>query len=146
MMGGPTFSEHYIPYLLNRADHVLSARLHQDLNRRGIQTSDWRVLAILLDQGRCTVGELTSHVRLPQPTITHTIARLEKRQHVSRSLGTQDRRKRFVELTAEGASLATELVAIAESYENEALNRFDDADDLRAALHRLITGLEASAE
>ncbi len=145
-MGTYRISQHYLPYLLNRADHALSSPLYTALTERGVALSDWRILAILLDEGRCTVGQLAAHVRLPQPTITHSIARLEARGEVSRVSGTEDRRNRFVELTPTGTKVAVDLVDLAERLETETLSRLDDPDGLRteleSVLNRLIIGLE----
>ncbi len=147
-MASGRLSEHYLAYLLNRADHALSSPLHASLAARGVQVSDWRVLAILNDYGRCTVGELAGHVRLPQPTITHAIARLEKKGQVVRVSGVEDRRQRFVTLTPEGQAAAREVVALAEQHERQALANFADPDGMKAELEsvlsRLIEGLEAT--
>lgn len=145
-MASARISEHYLAYLLNRADHALSDPLHAELAARGVQVSDWRVLAILSEHGRCSVGELAEHVRLPQPTITHAISRLERRGRVTRASGVEDRRQRFVALTDEGRDEAEELIALAEAMEVEALSRFADPKGLRRdladVLVRLIEGLE----
>lgn len=146
MHGERRIIEVYIPYLLNRADQAMSRRFHDELAGRGIQTSDWRVLATLKDEGALSVGELSDRIRVPQPTITHAIKRLEDRGQVERYDGIADRRQRFADLTYEGHRVVSELMDLALAYELQALSAFDDPDavrlELRSVLTRLIEGLD----
>lgn len=118
------FLADYLPYLLQHADQRLSARFHRSLQRRGLQTSEWRVLAVLFDDGPRSIGALTTRSLLPQPTTTHAVARLESRGDVRRFAGAADGRQRIVDLTDAGRRLAAELTESA---------RFDLAATLEAA-------------
>jgi DNA-binding MarR family transcriptional regulator len=111
---GDRFLDGYVPYLLQRADQLLSARFYRSLRRRGVQPSEWRVLAVLLDEGPLTIGALTDRSLLPQPTTTHAVTRLEARGDVRRSVSTIDGRQRIVALTTRGRRRASELVAAAQ--------------------------------
>jgi MarR family transcriptional regulator, organic hydroperoxide resistance regulator len=109
------FLDGYVPYLLQRADQLLSARFYRSLQRRGVQPSEWRVLAVLLDQGPQSIGALTDRSLLPQPTTTHAVTRLEARGDVRRSTTTVDRRRRIVALTSRGRRRATALIDSAQA-------------------------------
>jgi DNA-binding MarR family transcriptional regulator len=107
------FLDDYLPYLLQRADQLLSARLHERLAEQRLQTSEWRVLAVLADDGPLPVGTLTRRCLLPQPTTTHAVSRLEERQLVRRRSTADDGRRRIVELTATGKRTAKRLLTAA---------------------------------
>jgi DNA-binding MarR family transcriptional regulator len=107
------FLDGYLPYLLQRADQLLSARFHDRLAEQRLQTSEWRVLAVLADGGPQPVGALTRHSLLPQPTTTHAVGRLEERGFVRRRLDRDDGRVRIVELTAAGRRIALRLMKAA---------------------------------
>ena len=83
---GP-FLSRYLPYLLQRADQLMSRRFHADLQAAGIGVSEWRVLAVLLDDGELPLSVLAGATMLPQPTTTHAVARLEVAGHVARRTG-----------------------------------------------------------
>lgn len=138
------FLDGYLPYLLHRADSLLSADLHRELADRELQVSEWRVLTMLRDRGALPVGTLADQTTLPQPTVTHAVARLERRGLVVRSSGRTDRRQRFVSTTAAGAALAAELVERASALEGVALAGLAESErvQLAAVLRALIDRLE----
>lgn len=103
----------YLPYLLQRADQLVSRQFHQELQNEGIAISEWRVLAVLHEVGEASISTLAELTMLPQPTVTHAVARLEADTHVLRRAGTTDRRQRFVVATPAGTALAERLMATA---------------------------------
>lgn len=109
----PGFLDSYLPYLLQRADQLLSERFHDRLAEQRLHTTEWRVLAVLVDDGPQTVGALTRRSLLPQPTTTHAVGRLEARGFVRRRLDRDDGRVRIVALTVTGRRVAHRLVAAA---------------------------------
>ena len=111
----------YLPYLLRQADQALSAAFYGVLSASGIERSEWRVISVLEESGSLSMRDLTKTALSPQPTVTHAVARLEKRGLVKRSQGTEDRRKRFVSVTPAGHALAIDLMKTAASLEAETL-------------------------
>lgn len=135
---GNPFLVSYLPYLLREADQAISARFYDTLTREGIPRSDWRVLAVLHQFGELSVRELTDRSLSPQPTVTHSVRRLEGRGLVQRQQGTEDKRQRFVSNTEAGDALTAALIAEAQQLEAKALSLVDPAD-----LEQLATGLQA---
>lgn len=135
----------YLPYLLHRADTAISRAFHRSLSKQGIEVSEWRVLASLLGLGRSTMGELAQHTDLPQPTTSHTVARLVARGHVVREDGKTDRRFRFVALTSAGRVEAERLMSEALSHERAALGRLPPERwaELRKLLLSVVDAVEA---
>ncbi|MEO1062938.1 MAG: MarR family winged helix-turn-helix transcriptional regulator [Actinomycetota bacterium] len=136
--GDAPFLDHYLPYLLHRADVLLSQRFHDDLLAGGVQMSEWRVLAVLDARGERTISSLTDDTMLPQPTVTHAVARLEERGDVERRRGRDDRRQRIVGLTEGGAAKVSALIAQARARERTALGEAGrTGDELRRLLRDL---------
>ncbi len=138
------FLEGYLPYVLRKADQTLSAPFYSSLVQHGVSRSEWRVLAVLAELGQLSVVELAEAALSPQPTVTHAVARLEKRSLVTRAVGETDRRQRFVAITESGAALTEVLVAEARQLSERALDGVGDLATLVGQLERLIGRVEAN--
>lgn len=141
------FLDGYLPYLLQKADHHLSRRLHARLQSVGVQVSEWRVLAVLADHGSLSVQEVADVALLPQPTASHTCRRLEDSDLISRVESDEDRRRRILTLTDDGRELVAGLIEdarAAEASQYELIS--DDPADLVQRLTSLIRDLEAAHE
>ena len=125
---------------------LLSLRFLVELLAGGVQMSEWRVLAVLDASGDRTITALTDDTMLPQPTVTHAVARLEERGDVERRQGTTDRRQRNVALTADGAAKVAGHIAQARAHERAALAEAGrTGDELRRILREVI-GVLGSGE
>ncbi len=140
------FLDGYLPYLLRRADQVLSAPFYAVLTHYGVARSDWRVLAVLEELGELTVLDLAAAALSPQPTVTHSLRRLEKQGLVTRTAGMIDKRQRFVATTAAGSKLTRTLMAEAKALEVEALSSAGDLSNLREQLVSLTAAIEHYAQ
>jgi len=132
-----SFLDNYLPYLLRRADQTLSAPFYAVLTKHEVARSEWRVLAVLEEFGELSVVELAEASLSPQPTVTHAVRRLEGRRLVTRTQGTEDRRQRFVSITATGIRLTKALALKAKALEADALADAGDLSALVAQLERL---------
>lgn len=129
-----TFLNSYLPYVLRQADQTLSAPFYGVLTEHGVARSEWRVLAVLHEHGELCVADLVTEALSPQPTVTHAVRRLEQRKLIRRTLGTEDKRQRFVSMTPSGSRLTTMLIKEAKQLESDALA---DAGDLSALVRQL---------
>lgn len=143
MTSDPSFLSTYLPYLLRQADQALSAPFYSVLTRYGIARSEWRVLAVLNEFDELCVADLAAEALSPQPTVTHALRRLEKRNLVARTPGKHDKRQSFTSITASGAALTTTLLGEARQLEAEALAEAGDLSELRRQLHQLTAVLES---
>jgi MarR family transcriptional regulator, organic hydroperoxide resistance regulator len=141
----PSFLNSYVPYLLERASQLLSERFHAELAEEGIEVSDWRILAVLLEASPLPVNDLSDRTMLPQPTTSHALTRLEARKCVARRAGAEDKRVRLVELTPTGRQLAKKLEQRADRLERKALATVDPAlaSRVEADLRLYIAALES---
>ncbi|MDG1410592.1 MAG: MarR family transcriptional regulator, partial [Acidimicrobiales bacterium] len=136
-----SFLANYLPYLLRQADQTLSAPFYAVLTKHEVARSEWRVLAVLEEFEELSVIELADASLSPQPTVTHAVRRLEGRGLVTRTQGTEDRRQRFVSITAAGIELARLLAREAKMLEADALANAGDLSALVAQLEILTTSV-----
>lgn len=146
MAASPQFLDSYLPYLLRKADQTLSAPFYAALSQHGVSRSEWRVLAVLAEVGELSIVELATEALSPQPTVTHAVARLEKRGLVTRSVGAADRRTRVVSVTVAGAELTKTLVAEAQELSASALADSGDLSTLIGELTRLTDLVESNLQ
>jgi DNA-binding MarR family transcriptional regulator len=135
------FFDEYLPYLLQRADQIVSREFHRELAGKGIEVSEWRVLAVLHEVGPTSITDVAIRTMLPQPTASHAVRRLVERGDVTSTQSDGDRRQRVVTLTRSGRALARRLVTSARRHEAAALGDAD-ATRLRTALRTLVSDIE----
>ncbi len=136
------FLDHYLPYVLRRADQTLSAPFYEVLTKHGVARSEWRLLAVLFDLGEMSVVDLAATSLSPQPTVTHALRRLEEKHLVTRTPGAADKRQRIVAITTSGAALTQTLITEAKRLERDALANAGDISGLVAELHALTARIE----
>ncbi len=138
------FLDHYLPFLLVRADSLLSQGLMDDLAADERSVAEWRLLATLADRDEATIGELAELTLLPQPTVSRWVDRLERRGLLQRTDGDRDKRRTHVRITADGTHHAAAMEVLANQRLREATASVarDDIVQLERLLRRLITQLE----
>ncbi|WP_049567847.1 MarR family winged helix-turn-helix transcriptional regulator [Nonomuraea sp. SBT364] len=100
---------------LFRLTGTLDQRLRPPFSAAGLGNGDFDVLAALRRSGEpyaLSAGELSRTVLVTTGAITKRVDRLEARGLVSRSVAEDDSRGRLITLTAEGAGLTDELMAV----------------------------------
>ncbi len=137
------FLHGYLPYLLRQADQTLSAPFYSFLTRYGVARSEWRVLAVLHELGELSVVDLATAALSPQPTVTHAVRRLEKRNLLTRTPGQHDRRQRFIALTPSGQELTDTLMQEAKTLESDLLAEAGDLAELAKLLRSLTAAVDA---
>lgn len=137
MPGRSTFLDGYLPYVLRQADQALSAPFYAVLADAGVARSEWRVMAVLHELGPLRVLDLAEAALSPQPTVTHALRRLEKRELAVRTPGVHDRRHRVVSLTPAGSELTQSLISTATTMQAQALADTDALTELAAQLRAL---------
>ena len=141
-MASDPLLDNYLPYLLQKADHLLSKRFHSSLQEAGVQVSEWRVLAVLADHGSLSVQQVADIALLFQPTASHACRRLENDGLLNRVENSDDRRRKMLSLTDDGQELVDGLTEQARAFESEALARLSvDSADLAAKVRALIAEL-----
>ncbi len=139
------FLRSYLPFLLVRADVLLSKRMLSELERFDCSVPEWRILSTLYDSDRLVIGTLAELVLLPQPTVSRWVTRLVAQGLVKRSNAT-DRRQTVVELTADGATRAERLISTAVGHLRSLTDNMapHDLARLEQILRSIISSLETT--
>lgn len=99
-------------------DAVFTAQVGTPL---GLRRVEYSLLMLIRENPACTSGRLARALGVTAPNITMWIAKLEQRGWVRRGTSATDRRANHLQLTDEGAALASEATARLLQGEAEAL-------------------------
>lgn len=138
------FLDHYLPFLMVRADELISRQFHEEVRTIGFTVPEWRLLATLYEGDGLPLGVLAELAVLPQPTASRWVDKLEAQGLVGRT-GGEDRRRTIVHITSEGRRHAVTLVAAARKHQRRVVAALEPAQvaELTTLLRALIDSLEA---
>lgn len=129
-----------ISFLIHRVNAHLLRLMNPKLKAWGIDLTEARLLAVLLELGPLTAGDLVRVMALPQSTVSHQVKRLEKRGYLARTPDVKDSRIVIASLTEAGRAIAVQadensravftLVA-------EAIGDEEEMEIVRAAMKRI---------
>jgi len=108
----------YLPYRLSVAANAVSqliARAYED--RFGLKIPQWRLIAVLADEGPLTPQALCERTIMDKVTVTRAAQELLKRRLIKREPNASDRRSHRLILTASGERLYGEIAPLALEYE-----------------------------
>jgi DNA-binding MarR family transcriptional regulator len=105
---------HHMPFLLSEVARMLSIGASRTFQRQfGLGVREWRVLAILGDQGPVSAAAMVGPAAFDKATVSRAINTLEANGYVERLPDENDGRKQLVRLTASGVKLHDRIVPIA---------------------------------
>lgn len=138
------FLDDYLPFLMFRADSLISQTTRQRVRELGFSVPEWRLLATLSDGDALAIGQLSDLVGLPQATVSRSIDKLRADGLAERGPST-DRRTTVVTLTAMGRDAAADLTAAALRHQRDMLKSFSSTDVQRLtdALRSIVEHLES---
>ncbi len=138
----PAFDlERFTPYRLAVAAKRMSDDLAREYRSRfGITVAEWRLLAHLAHEGDgASVRDIEARVTLEKYEVSRTAKRLEESGLVSKTTNASDRRLVSLSLTPKGKRLMSELLPLAQAYQEEIEARLGPAvKGLEAALDRIL--------
>jgi DNA-binding MarR family transcriptional regulator len=120
--------EKFVPYLMYRTTNHLDQKLRKKLKRSGINIARWRVLSLLEDHERMTIGEIVNHTMIEQSTISRIVDQLESKGLAVRETVDDDSRFVMVSLTESGESAFEEIHPIATRHQEQALKGFNEKE------------------
>lgn len=104
----------HLPFLLSQVSRMLSIGASRTFQKQfGIGVREWRVIAILGDQGPANAGEMVGPAAFDKATVSRAINTLEMLGYVERLPDESDGRKQLVRLTAAGVGLHDRIVPLA---------------------------------
>lgn len=115
--------------LLNRAQHVTRQRLDSlFLAELGVTSIQLAALLYIANHPNCLLGALGKGLSLNKPAITGLIARIEKKQLITKQRSPHDGRATMVRLTQMGAELVSRSSKLVEQTNAQAAEGFSDAE------------------
>ncbi len=134
----------YLPYRLSVTSNAVSrliARAYED--RLGLTIPEWRLIAVLAQDGALTPGATVARTAMDKVTISRAAQALVRRRLVARVAHEADGRSHHLSLTAEGTRLHAEISPLALAYEAALLSGLAPGEVLMMKM--LLKRLEAAA-
>jgi DNA-binding MarR family transcriptional regulator len=133
----------YLPYRLSVASNAVSRLIARAYEQRfGLKIPQWRLIAVLADEGPLTPQALCGRTIMDKVTVMRAAQRLLQRRLLRRLPNRQDRRSHRLALTRSGARLYRQIVPLALACEAHLLRGLAPAEVAR--LDRLLRRLERS--
>jgi DNA-binding MarR family transcriptional regulator len=135
----------YLPYRLSVAANAVSrliARAYED--RFGLKIAQWRLLAVLADEGPLTQQSLCGRTIMDKVTVMRAAHGLARRGMVRRLPNPADGRSHRLALTRSGARIYREIVPLALEHEARLVRGLAPKDVAR--LEQLLRQLEHTAQ
>jgi DNA-binding MarR family transcriptional regulator len=134
----------FLPYRLSVTSNAVSDRVAGVYQARfGLKVPEWRVLAVVAEQGTATQAALVAATQMDKMTVSRAATALVARGLLGRAAA-EDRRTLELRLTAAGEALHAEIAPMALSIEQALLTDFTPAE--RDQLMQLLARLEACAK
>ena len=134
----------FSPYRLTVAAQRLSdafARQYRD--QFGISNPEWRVLVHLSQSDGTSVRDIEVRVAMEKSKVSRAAKRLEKAGYISKKINETDRRLLHLHLTSKGQSLMTDLLPLADRFQQEIENHLGEAfAGLEAGLNKILEDQE----
>jgi DNA-binding MarR family transcriptional regulator len=136
--------QNYLPYRLSVAANAVSnliARAYED--RFDLKIPQWRLIAVLADEGPLTPQVLSERTIMDKVTVTRAAQGLLERSLIKREPNSGDGRSHRLLLTASGERLYEQIAPLALEYETQLLAGIDQREI--KALERQLRRLEEAA-
>jgi DNA-binding MarR family transcriptional regulator len=140
----PLHLQDYLPYRLSVAANAVSrliARAYED--RFGLTIPQWRLMAVLADEGALTQQSLCGRTLMDKVTVMRAAQGLTRRRLVKRHPNAHDGRSHRLDLSESGHALYSKVVPLAREYESQLFAGMRTRDV--ALLHQLLRQVEGTA-
>jgi DNA-binding MarR family transcriptional regulator len=134
----------YLPYRLSVASNAVSRLIARAYERQfGLKIPQWRLLAVLADEGALTQQTLCGRTIMDKVTVMRAAQALLRRRLVKRLPNAEDGRSHRLAMTVTGRRLYDRIVPLALAYEAQLLAGIERRDIAR--FDRLLRQLEQAA-
>lgn len=136
-------------YQVNHLARLMASALRDALKPYGVVPGQFAQLLALYEADGLTQAELCERVRVEQPTMANTLARMQRDGLITRTADPDDGRRSLVILTDKARALEPQLIAAARSVNESAVAGLSaaEASSFMRTLARVIARLESpSAE
>ncbi|WAT19108.1 MarR family transcriptional regulator [Aurantiacibacter sp. MUD11] len=129
----------FLPYQLSLASNAVSGRIAMEYRQRfGLSIPEWRVMAILGDNGALTQRDLTRRTLMDKVAVNRACKGLEERELAIRTPNEADGRSHLLDLTDAGRTMHGEIMPLAKEIERQLFEGFsrEELDLFRTLLER----------
>lgn len=140
------FIDDYVEYLLQHAAEKFHQSFAPNLEKAGVTTYQWRILAGLSERDEQDVSELSAMTLISASKLVQILQQLESLGLVSGRTDEWDRNQERYYLTNDGRQRVVGLLALAKAHETDALGKFsvDEAREFKQALKHLIAWVDSA--
>lgn len=125
------FRETSLGYQINHLARLLAQALRDQIEPLGVVPGQFAQLLALYETDDLTQTDLCARVRIEQPTMANTLARMERDGLINRTPDPADGRRSRITLTRHARQMRTKLVAAARTV-NATATAGLDADEIAA--------------
>jgi DNA-binding MarR family transcriptional regulator len=134
----------YLPYRLSVSSNAVSALISRAYRDRfGLSVPQWRLMAVLAEDGGLTQSQLVSRTMMDKVTISRAAQGLALRDLVTRTDRAADGRSHVLSLSYAGERLYGEIAPLARAYEAALISGL--APEEVKLLKRLLSRLQGAA-
>ena len=135
----------FLPYLLSITSNVVSDRIADAYRVHfGLKIPEWRVMAVLGDQGAATQRALVEATRMDKVAVNRACRGLEERGLLTRRPNSADGRSHHIGLTAAGDEVYRAIMPMALEMEGRLFSGLSEAE--RALFKDLLQRIRFQAE
>lgn len=144
-MASQTRLTDFLPYLLSITSNAVSDRIADEYRAHfGLKIPEWRVMAVLGDQGAATQRALVEATRMDKVAVNRACRVLEDRGLLARRPNTADGRSHHLELTSAGREVHGAIMPIALEMEGRLFSALSAAE--RSLFKDLLERIRTEAE
>jgi DNA-binding MarR family transcriptional regulator len=97
-------------YWIIRVSNAYLMKMEKSLKKLNINSTSWRILLILREQGALSVTDIAAHAVVKMPTITKSTYKLQTENLVQIKTSDNDRRVSIVVLTEKGEKAVSDII------------------------------------
>lgn len=127
--------ESFIPYRLSIVSRLAQALLASALESMDLTVAHWRIFICVNQHGICTLSQVSEFTRLPQSSLSRSIARMSDKGYLITDRDLNDKRNMKIEMSAKGIKTFEAAVASVNQRCNLAL-QLDENEEIH--LHQTL--------
>lgn len=136
-------TNHNLIHLLNQQARFISKEVNNSLKPFNLYHSQWMILHCLDRFGPMTQTDIWTYLNVEAPTVTRTLARMEKNGWIIRAAG-EDKRERIIRLTEEAKAKLPMIAETIQNLEDELLSSLTEEEEAR--LNKLLSKIGIRAD
>ncbi|QDM17188.1 winged helix-turn-helix transcriptional regulator [Tardiphaga sp. vice352] len=130
----------FLPYRLSVVAETVSALIAKGYERQfGITIPEWRVLAVIGENGKLTTQQVIDHTRMDRVRVSRAVIRLADKGFLARIANPADARAQILAFSPAGAEIYQQIIPYARTIQRKLVDSLspDEAKQLVVILQKL---------